>query len=207
MSSDGPKNSQPRVGIFWVAHAKDGAARLITAGCLLEQAEPYGDFLTYGPGHYDVWTAWRRNKTIDADHRALVRSCEYEDWPRGRIVFDRLKDRFILYADRKLMAVETIGRIHEHFHLPADRTWVEGDFHYQSRLTPNEEASSDECFWRSGRRHPFALSYTRTSGRVSVRTAPMTEPRTSPHVCLRGIICGADGRRHPCGQRAIGDAG
>jgi hypothetical protein len=65
-----------------------------------------------------------------------VRSCEYEDWPRGRIVFDRSKDRFVLYADRKLMAAETIARIREHFHLPMDRTSVEGDFHYQSRETP-----------------------------------------------------------------------
>jgi hypothetical protein len=136
MASDTPKNSQPRVGIFWVAQKRNGVAKLITAGCPLEQAEPYGDFLTYGRGHYDVWTAWRRNKTIDADHRAIVRSCEYEDWPRGRIVFDRSKDRYILYADRKLMAVETIGLIREYFHLPADRTSVEGDFHYQSRLTP-----------------------------------------------------------------------
>jgi hypothetical protein len=32
--------------------------------------------------------------------RALVRSSEYEDWPRGRIVFDRARDLFILNSIR-----------------------------------------------------------------------------------------------------------
>jgi hypothetical protein len=45
----------------------------------------------------------------------LVRSSEYEDWPRGRIVFDRSRQLFILYADRKLLAPETIARIKLNF--------------------------------------------------------------------------------------------
>jgi hypothetical protein len=126
----------PRLGIFPAAQAKDVAARLIAMGCPVEQAEPYGDFLTYGPGHYDTWTKSRRDRAIDANHRAIVCSSEYEDWPRGRIVFDRSKHRFILYADRKLMVAETIIRILEHFGLPVDRTSVEGDFHHQSKETP-----------------------------------------------------------------------
>ena len=42
----------PQVGIFWLVQATDGDARLLAAGCPLDQAEPYGDCLTYGPGHY-----------------------------------------------------------------------------------------------------------------------------------------------------------
>jgi hypothetical protein len=42
---------------------------------------------------------------------AVVRTFEYEDWPRGRIVFDRLKERLILYADRKLMLAGTIAQV------------------------------------------------------------------------------------------------
>src|ERR1700730_4217859 len=41
----------------------------------------------------------------------VVRSYEYEDWPRGRIVFDRSRDLFILYADRKLLTLATIARV------------------------------------------------------------------------------------------------
>jgi hypothetical protein len=68
---------------------------------------------------------------------ALVRSYEYEDWPRGRIVFDRSRDQFILYADRKLLTPETIARIATQFQLPAERTEIQSDGHYQSSETPN----------------------------------------------------------------------
>jgi hypothetical protein len=46
---------------------------------------------------------------VDPALRALVRSYEYEDWPRGRIVFDQSRDLFILYADRKLLTPATIA--------------------------------------------------------------------------------------------------
>ncbi len=103
----------------------------------MDQAEPYGDCLTYGPGHYETWSQWRRDKTVDPDVRAVVRSYEYEDWPRGRIVFDRSRDLFVLYADRKLMTAEMIARIQAQFHLPKKRTEVKSDFHYQSKEVPD----------------------------------------------------------------------
>jgi hypothetical protein len=126
----------PHVGIFWLAQTSNGEARLLTADCPLDQAEPYGDCLTYGPGHYETWAHWRRDRTVDPALRATVQSYEYEDWPRGRIVFDRTRDQFILYADRKLMAPETIARIETRFHLPAERTETQSDWHYQSTETP-----------------------------------------------------------------------
>jgi hypothetical protein len=94
--------------------------RLLAAGCPLDQAEPYGDCLTYGPGNYETWAHWRRERTVEPAFRALVRSYEYEDWPRGRIVLDRPRDQFILYADRKLLTPAMIARIETRFHLPAD---------------------------------------------------------------------------------------
>ncbi|MBA3726916.1 MAG: hypothetical protein H0W86_10790 [Armatimonadetes bacterium] len=127
----------PHVGIFWVAQTDGGEARLLAAGCPLDQAEPYGDCLTYSPGHYKTWERWRRDKTIDPGRRALARSYEYEDWPRGRITFDRGRDRFILHADRKLLTPAMIARIQAHFRLPKVRTEIQSDLHYQSTETPN----------------------------------------------------------------------
>jgi hypothetical protein len=66
----------------------------------------------------------------------LVRSYEYEDWPRGRIVFDQSRDLFIIYADRKLLTPPTIARIKTQFHLPAERIETQSDWHYQSKETP-----------------------------------------------------------------------
>jgi hypothetical protein len=126
----------PHVGIFWGAQTSNGEARLLAAGCPLDQAEPYGDCLTYGPGHYETWDHWRRDRTINPALRALVRSHEYEDWPRGRIVFDQSRDLFITYADRKLLTPAMIARIKTQFQLPAERTEVTSDWHYQSKETP-----------------------------------------------------------------------
>jgi hypothetical protein len=106
----------PQVGIFWLVQIAGGETRLLTAGCPLDQAEVYGDCLTYGPGHYETWDHWRRDRTMEPALRALVRSHEYESWPRGRIVFDRSRDLFILYADRKLLTPARIARLKTQFH-------------------------------------------------------------------------------------------
>jgi hypothetical protein len=127
---------EPSVGIFWVVKGSSRKARLLTAGCSLKAAEPYGDFLTFSDGHYEVWERWRKAKKSDPGLRAALRTFEYEDWPRGRIVFDQSKSNFILYADRKLMLPETIAQIEKRFSLPPQQTTVETDFHYQSHETP-----------------------------------------------------------------------
>jgi hypothetical protein len=125
----------PSVGIFWVVETARGEAQLLTAGCSLEAAEPCGDFLNFPDGHYEMWDRWRKTNDSDLALGDVVRSFEYEDWPRGRIVFDRLKKRFTLYADAKLMNRETIAQIEYLFLLPAEQTTVERDFHYQSHET------------------------------------------------------------------------
>ncbi len=131
-----PINEQvePQVGIFWMVATTKGA-QLLVAACALSEAEAYGDCLTFGPGHYQVWDGWRRSLKLDPAARAIVRIHEYEDWPRGRIVFDRKNDAFILYCDRKLMRPRTIEQIRQRFRLPTERTKVKADFHYQSAGT------------------------------------------------------------------------
>jgi hypothetical protein len=132
--NESAQRETPHVGIFWLVQTPTGEGRLLTAGCPLDQAEPYGDCLTYGPGHYDTWARWRRDKSVDPALRALVRSYEYEDWPRGRIVFHRASDVFVIYADRKLMTPAMITPSTQ-FHLPEERTEIQSDFHYQSTET------------------------------------------------------------------------
>jgi hypothetical protein len=129
------EDNSPLIGIFWMIFVGDGE-RLLAASSTLNNAEPYGDCLTFGPGHHEIWQGWRRSRELDAAARAAVRAYGYEDWPRGRIVFDRVQDRFNLYCDRKLMRPATIERIQQRFGLPAGRTAIEADLHYQSRETP-----------------------------------------------------------------------
>ena len=116
------------VGIFWVVETGPGEARLLTTGCSLEAAEPYGDFLTFAGGHYEVWEGWRKIKDHNPALRTVVRTFEYEDWPRGRIVFDQVKERFVLYADRKLMLPDTITQIRRGSPFRRTRRWSKPTF-------------------------------------------------------------------------------
>jgi hypothetical protein len=134
------ESSSPRVGHKnppLAFPAREASRLMLPAASSLaldeDEAEAYGDCLTYGPGHYEIWAQWRRDRTVDPALRALVRCYEYEDWPRGRIAFDRSRDLFVLYADRKLLTPATIVRIETQFHLPGERTEVPSDWHYQSK--------------------------------------------------------------------------
>src|SRR5271167_2013865 len=77
----------PAVGIFW--RVKDA---LVVDRSTLDEAEPYGDCLTHPVGHYDRWEEWQ---TFDAAHLealgypGVIASSEYDDWPRGRVVYER----------------------------------------------------------------------------------------------------------------------
>ena len=77
------------VGIFWVLQEKGRPATLLEHRCSLRKAEPYGDMLTCRHSHSQVWERWRRNPTPAHESLAsLVAAAEYEDWPRGRIVYN-----------------------------------------------------------------------------------------------------------------------
>lgn len=124
----------PRVGIFWGVPAADGSLALITDHTSLSEAETYGAFLTHPRGHYEVWEAWRRLGPAGLRRRGLPPAIawhEYEECPRGRIVYDREAKRFVVYADRQLQGAALIARIVEAFGLCNQRYNVQSDAHYR----------------------------------------------------------------------------
>jgi len=123
--------AESQVGIFWMVLA-GGLPHLLAASCPVSEAEPYGDCQTFGPGHYDIWSGWRRSRTLEGKFRAVAVAYEYEDWPRGRVVFDRAQNRFVLYTDRKLMRPDILSRIAARFLIPLAMTIVAADAHYRS---------------------------------------------------------------------------
>jgi hypothetical protein len=66
----------------------------------------------------------------------LIAVDEYEEWPRGRIVYSLPDDRFVLYADAQILRrPDLLATIRERFGLPADRTQMtqeRRDTHYVS---------------------------------------------------------------------------
>jgi hypothetical protein len=107
---------ESRVGIFWLV-----GERLILDASPLSEAAPYGDCLDHPTSHEDFWTAQQRLG-------AVPREMEYEESPRGRVVYNRGTKRFALYADRCILKRKSvIAKILEAMHLPTSQTDVTTD--------------------------------------------------------------------------------
>lgn len=121
--------TQPAVGIFWRV-----AGVLVVDRSTLDNAEPYGDCMTHAAGHYDRWQEWQ---ALGGAGRALagypdrIASTEYDEWPRGRIVYETPARRFILYADRRLQQPAIIDALKTAFGLHQAEVIVRGDSHYR----------------------------------------------------------------------------
>lgn len=118
-----------KVGIFWMV-----GDRLIAAGCELQDGEPAGDWIDYPGGHADYWERWQeagRQWLIQHDLPLEILSSEYDEHPRGRIVFDRRAGHFLLYADRRLQTANRLGQIKRAFGLGNATVKVLSDPHYR----------------------------------------------------------------------------
>jgi len=110
---------QPKVGIFWLI-----GERLILDASFLSETEAYGDCLTHRNSHIDYWTEQQRLGGVPKE-------MEYEEAPRGRVVFNKKTERFMLYADRCILDKKpVVNRIRELMQLPSDRTDVRTDGHF-----------------------------------------------------------------------------
>ncbi|HQT80149.1 MAG TPA: hypothetical protein PLD10_24170 [Rhodopila sp.] len=120
-----------QVGIFWRIAVAGGYRPLIDS-VPVKQGEPYGEFQAYG-GHQEFWCRLAGPAAAQLRKSGIpeaVRWSEYEEWPRGRIVFHIPSGRVMLYADRKRRKVDIISEIMGRFPLAADQTDVRGDPHY-----------------------------------------------------------------------------
>ena len=71
----------------------------------LDEAEPFGDCLTHAAGHYERWQEWQAlgvARLTVLGYPGRIVWTEYDQWPRGRIVYQTATQRFVLYADRRL---------------------------------------------------------------------------------------------------------
>jgi hypothetical protein len=111
---------EPCVGIFWLF---DG--ELIIDSTPLSKAELFSTALTHPTGHIDYWTRLQHTGTVPAD-------VEYEEPPRGRVVFYEREQRFHLYADKCILnRRKDVRKIMDAMHLPPGRTSESRDEHYR----------------------------------------------------------------------------
>ena len=118
----------PSIGIFWKIDDV-----LLLDRSPLSQAELYGDCLTHPEGHYEQWERWRRlgaRQLRLLDYPTVIAATEYEEWPRGRVVYDRPQELFIIYADRRLQTRAFVGNLVAAFGLSEQNWRVMSDDHY-----------------------------------------------------------------------------
>lgn len=119
----------PSLGIFWRV-----AGVLVIDRSALDEGEPYADCLTHAAGHYERWERWRAvgaERLRTAGLPECIASTEYDEWPRGRIVYEKVAERFVLYADRRLQTPGIIGAIKTAFGLHGAKVIVMSDPHYR----------------------------------------------------------------------------
>jgi len=101
----------PRVAIFWLVK---GA--LIFDATPIDEAERYGDCKNHPRGHIDRWKQMQMAGLVSRD-------VEYEQFPRGRIVFSMKTGTFLLLADRCILKkVSLVKKIMKQLGLPAGKT-------------------------------------------------------------------------------------
>jgi hypothetical protein len=115
-----PTTPEPSVGIFWLFRD-----RLILDATPISKAEPYGSALGHPTSHIDYWKRLRRTGAVPAE-------VEYEEPPRGRVVFEQREQRYHLYADKCILGRrDVVGRIMAAMNLLPDKTSKGRDEHYR----------------------------------------------------------------------------
>jgi hypothetical protein len=110
---------EPRVGIFWVVNGKP-----LIDSTPLSQAEPYGDYLTHPRSHYEVWSQFQRGSAVSID-------VEYEEEPRGRVMYDGKARQFQMLADRCILKNKAlVEQIKKELHIPKS-VLLGTDSHYR----------------------------------------------------------------------------
>lgn len=123
--------AEPQVGIFWQFNR-----RLVIDSTPVSFAEPYGDCLTHPCGHLRFWTMLQQSGSVPSE-------VEYEEAPRGRVLFDKRRERYVLLADLCIRNNQRlVNRIMARLHLPPKQTDVDTDDHYRC----------SKCLARSQRR-------------------------------------------------------
>jgi hypothetical protein len=110
---------EPKVGIVWLL---DG--QLVIDSTPLSEAENYGEFKVHPGNHYAVWSRLQRVGIVPAE-------MEYEQAPRGRVMYSTRTRGFTFLADRCILKDKGIvRRIMSEMNLPKD-TATDTDSHYR----------------------------------------------------------------------------
>lgn len=116
--------AMPAVGLFWL----DSNGKVFGFRAPTRDADTYGDFVIYSRSHYEDWGRIQ-GESVD------FRGKQYEDVPRGRVVFNIKKRTFTVFLPceyRKTEYAEARLNINSFFRLPPSLVRYDyNDEHYQ----------------------------------------------------------------------------
>jgi len=108
-----------RVGIFWIYKG-----RILSDSVPWSEGEPYGEFVNGLSDHCTYWVSVQRQLPE-------LRRYEYEQVPRGRVVYRTTDDTFLLYGSERFARDEIQQRrVTQDFQLVGKRVIVKPDEHY-----------------------------------------------------------------------------
>ncbi len=125
---------QGLVGLFWVVD-DEGTTVVVGHGVAMNQAERYGDMLTVDVGHLEYWSSLARRGARSLREAGLPSApvwSEYEEWPRGRVLYDCLARRYVIRADKQLHHPAFVRLIADRFCVRGLNLMVLPDDHYRS---------------------------------------------------------------------------
>ena len=130
--------SLPEIGIFWIIYDKDKFPRLgfeifgDTISIKEAKAEmPDRAILDTPAEHYRVWNSKKNEWGFPYD--------EYEEHPRGRVVYRRKNSTFYIICGRQTAKdPKAIEAIKNYFGLNSQNVKVKVDIHYNLNMTQDE---------------------------------------------------------------------
>jgi hypothetical protein len=113
------KRDEPHVGIFWMI-----SGRLIIDSTPISSAEAYGDFRIHSGDHQSVWENLQLSGRVPLE-------MEYQEAPRGRVMFGVKTRRFTLLAEKCILRNEKVVKeIMSVMNLPSQKINIDTDGHY-----------------------------------------------------------------------------
>ena len=120
----GKEKKMGKIGVFWIVNSKvDGFKEPV------ENGEDYGDTIQPSFDHYTFWSKFITRYPI-------LKLKEYDEVPRGRVVYDKKKKRFmILSSEEVLKNKKLVESICLFYDLDKSNIETKQDEHYEKDVT------------------------------------------------------------------------
>ena len=135
----------PQVGVFWFVQDAGQPPQLLAWGDFVQLGKTDGIYINGHLGHASWWRNIKRNLRFAPD-LAFHRDSDTNDWPRGRVVFNRVVKRFEVYLDKQLQTPQFEAEILSYFCLPEAGTSFASDPDYaDARFTLGPEGPQERA--------------------------------------------------------------